>query len=214
MVPTPPDDLRKILRAGFAEFLTAIQHCVQQDLTTPAVILIYSLVDIAGWLDGKGPRATAKSFKDWANRYLLSGNPPLECNADDLWNARCGVVHTMSPYSDRDRLRRIYYTTGDTSPQLLREMGEVWASVLAALHARGVHLPPPEDNHTVVRLEDLAAAARNATNQFLSEVETDPERQHRMQAKAVRVFMKMEDQDLAERIAWGRNALQDHGTGA
>lgn len=213
MVPTPPGDLRKILREGFAEFLTAIQRCTQQDLTTPAVILIYSLVDIAGWLDSKAPRASAKSFKDWANRYLLRGDPPLECNADDLWNARCGVVHTMSPYSDREKLRRIYYTTGDTSPELLREMGEVWNDIHAALRARGLHVPPPERNHTVVRLEDLVSAAQKATQQFLSDIEADPERLHHMQPKAVRVFMKMQDEDLAERIAWGRNALRDHGSG-
>jgi hypothetical protein len=41
-------------------------------------------------------------FKDWVNTYMLPGSG-LSCNAEDIWAARCGILHTLSLASRQSR---------------------------------------------------------------------------------------------------------------
>lgn len=74
---------------------SGIEACIEKNLTLPSLILIYSAIDTAGWLDSDERDATRRSFTDWVDRYLLSVRP-LRCSSMDLYAARCGVFHTLT----------------------------------------------------------------------------------------------------------------------
>src|SRR6185295_5604635 len=75
-----------------------VDACLDNKLIGPALILIYSAIDTAGWLDSNDQSSTRNSFIDWTNRYLLSTGA-LSCTALDLYAARCGLLHTFTPNS-------------------------------------------------------------------------------------------------------------------
>lgn len=73
--------------------IKAIDLCIENKLRMPALILVYSGIDIFAALNRpiEKNEATREDFKRWCDRYLLSKNE-LPCSAIDLYAARCGVV--------------------------------------------------------------------------------------------------------------------------
>jgi hypothetical protein len=82
-----------------------------------ALILLFSWVDRLSWLAIKSEYSTGADFKSWLNKYLFIEGSKLECNANDLWASRCGLLHTGSAEA-RDvingKARSIYYFSGVT----------------------------------------------------------------------------------------------------
>src|SRR5271155_2141189 len=96
-----------------------VEQCIKHKLHLPALVLIYSGIDTAGWLDSPERDATKGSFMNWVNNYLLKAKA-LRCTAIDLYAARCGLLHTFSPdsrLSFEGKARRICYTWGSASVQ-------------------------------------------------------------------------------------------------
>jgi hypothetical protein len=101
--------------------LDAITTLHRADRVTQALILLYSAIDTLGWLGTPEPRATGESFRNWVDLYLLPDSD-LECNAEDLYSARCGLLHTHTAESTgtaSGNARQIWYWTGEKSRSLL-----------------------------------------------------------------------------------------------
>lgn len=69
-----------------------------------------------GWLacPAKQQIGTRADFIAWAEKYLLPESG-LDCTALELYAARCGALHTMSPESQLARegkARRVLYAWG------------------------------------------------------------------------------------------------------
>lgn len=80
----------------------------------PAVMLTYSAIDILGSLSRPDPKqdATGIDFQNWVSTFMLPGSQ-LTTSALDLWAARCGFLHCLSPYSSlsrRGKAQEICYT--------------------------------------------------------------------------------------------------------
>jgi hypothetical protein len=60
----------------------------------PALALIYSGVDVLGFLGSTEPRATRATFIRWADEYLAEFLKKRGIGGIDLFSARCGVLHT------------------------------------------------------------------------------------------------------------------------
>lgn len=72
-------------------------------------MLLYSSIDILGSLQSQDGYATRDSFKEWVTNYLFRERS-FPFSEDDLWGARCGIVHTMWYDSQRGAtLRTIVY---------------------------------------------------------------------------------------------------------
>jgi len=91
------------------------EFCVQARATTPALVLIYSAIDVVGWLYAANPSAsTGPRFTSWVAKYLLPA-VNLDCSSRELYGARCGIVHNFSTESDLSRkgeVRQIVYLVG------------------------------------------------------------------------------------------------------
>jgi len=80
--------------------------------------------------------ATGTSFKNWVKNYILS-YPNIEFNEDDLWGARCAVLHTFTSESDlskANKVREIQYIAGK------KEGMEPLLNQIRTLH-NGKHVP-------------------------------------------------------------------------
>jgi hypothetical protein len=56
------------------QMFKAFDLCLEKEIKLPALLLAYTLIDIAGWLDC-GDGNVRKRFTAWVDRYLLPGTP-------------------------------------------------------------------------------------------------------------------------------------------
>ena len=88
----------------------------RQGLLLPSMMMLYATIDIMAGL-ARAPDAeesTRADFKAWVDRYMLPDSD-LACNADDLWGARCGLLHMYVPesrHSRTGRARKLLYVAG------------------------------------------------------------------------------------------------------
>jgi hypothetical protein len=99
----------KILGEGF-------EACAQKRLQLPALIVLYSAIDITAWLANDDTSAgVGKRYMAWVDQYLLKAKP-MSCTSADLYAARCGVLHTLTAESDmnaKGKARQIAYAWGN-----------------------------------------------------------------------------------------------------
>lgn len=103
------------------ETLDAIQVLHARRRYSQVLVLLYSAIDTLGWLATASDRASADSFREWVDTYMLPGSS-LSCTADDLWGARNGVFHTATPestLSTQGKARQLWYYGEDRSADFL-----------------------------------------------------------------------------------------------
>lgn len=101
----------------FRERLRAIATCVDSALVEASLTLLYSGIDILGFLDACADEkfATRKTFTDWCEKYLLTTLRSVDgesLTALDLYAARCGILHTSSSVSElgyEGKARELFY---------------------------------------------------------------------------------------------------------
>lgn len=173
-----------------------IDACIQKKLTAPALILIYSGIDTAGWIDSSEDCATRTSFIRWVEAYLLKAKP-LQCTAGDLYAARCGLLHTFTPDSkltSDGKARRICYAWGTASVEYLQ---------------RTIDLTNKSGEYVAVHIDDLDEAWRLGVMEFAEELERDLDRKLRVYRKASKFFAELGKEDLCKALT-----ILEKGTGA
>ena len=127
----------------------------------PVLVLVYSLIDILASLcrpSGKN-RSTREDFLEWVRTYLL----PIHnhsISAEDIYGARCGVLHTYGPDSalrESGACRPIFYA--------LREEDE--SRYQRQLEESGV-------DALVLHFGVFLVEVRSAIRKFKESVEQDP----------------------------------------
>ena len=95
---------------AFTQALTQLKDSVR-DLfnarrTLPGFLVLYTSIDILASLTRPKTAEETSSdyFKDWVNTYILPGSN-LKCSADDIWGARCGLLHTLTAESRMSRYK-------------------------------------------------------------------------------------------------------------
>jgi hypothetical protein len=125
--------------------------------------LIYSTIDALSPLTRplKAKDTTRDVFMDWVRRYVRP-ELNLHCSAEDLYGARCGILHTYAPNS------------------------KLWGQGKAkALIYKWRNGPDPDPARTIplstdaitLYIEDLRRAVGEAVTTFLGAIENSPELQ-------------------------------------
>jgi hypothetical protein len=179
----PPAFVGETLEEKFAQLLMVVELCVQVDATTSALILIYSAIDVAGWLSGQ-------QFTAWVKKYLLPGSN-LDCTPGELYGARNGIVHNFSSESDASRkgkFRQIVYSFGKADIETLRTMTKIVNLDLDVPNAtdKGV-----KAKFTTVILEDLIAALRIGLVRFFEEAKSNERIAKRIKERSGKVLVHM-----------------------
>ncbi len=88
---------------------------ILQSRPTPALILTYSIIDTMGWLSSRTTDETVRAcFTRFLSDWVLKSEG-WECTADDLYGARCALLHTMtgdSKLSRDGKAKRVAYVYG------------------------------------------------------------------------------------------------------
>jgi len=137
--------------------LKGIEKCLEAECLVSAVTLIFSSVDaLASLTRPRGQVSTNGTvFRTWVDQFFQP-QTSLGCSADDLWGARCGVLHLYSAESDmaaQHRARRIYYQ---------------WSAGPSVNASR-----PLPAGHSVILIEHLHHAFQDATARFATALEAD-----------------------------------------
>jgi hypothetical protein len=200
----PPVFTTETLEQKFAQLLMVTEFCLQARVITPILVLIYSAIDVAGWLYALNSTASPKArFTNWVNRYLLPARD-LGCSAVELYGARCGLVHNFSAASDLSRqlkVREIHYAWGNSNIENLREMSKV----------ANIQIPgrQPTVQYTEIRIEDLISAFREGLQRFFEDARIDARLGARVVERSGKVLGTVSNQELAALAGWVKERLND-----
>ncbi|MFI5399298.1 MAG: hypothetical protein ACHQ9S_27530 [Candidatus Binatia bacterium] len=154
--------------------LDAAARLFKEGQRDSALILIYALIDILGSLTRLDESGTAASgnFRSFVVKYLLPRSQ-LGCTADDLWGARCGILHELDSQSDHSRsgrARTIIHMGGLEQT----DAGLRWEEAIErSLHAVPGMLKVPASSITVVHVNTLIAALSAALSRLALEITAD-----------------------------------------
>ena len=91
---TPREQLSMTMR----ELVKAINLLQRNRLLLPSIMVSFSTIDILAGLTRPSQKVESdgQDFRAWVEKYVLPGSK-LPCSANDLWAARCGLLHTYTP---------------------------------------------------------------------------------------------------------------------
>ena len=153
------EDLRFDRKSGTARLsnrmnsiLWTIDKCIKSRQPYPALVLIYSSIDILGSLQNQDGFATRISFKSWVSNYLFKERT-FSFNEDDLYGARCGIVHTMRYDS---------------------QLGVTVKTIIYGFHGYDTDIKTIKDptQQAGVYLEDLFDALSKSYNRYINDLES------------------------------------------
>lgn len=167
---------KEALQENILSHLRAIDLCLKQHHRMPALILVYSGIDIFSSLMRPIEKedATRQDFIAWVEKYL-HGNENISCDAIDLYAARCAVIHTYtatSSLSRNNKAKEIAYSWGNRTPESLQNIIDTTSI----------------ENVAVIHIESLAAALRKGVAQFLQDINNDNEMADRVFKRTRKLF--------------------------
>lgn len=97
-------------------FKTEVRGLYDKRALMPCLMLLYSFIDILSWLRyEKTIKEVGERYIKFTESYLLP-NSRLKCTPEDIYSARCGILHQYSSESDRVKAgsaKRIHYIAHD-----------------------------------------------------------------------------------------------------
>jgi hypothetical protein len=169
---------------GEKNLVAGMRACLAGQYIASTLVSAYSLMDILTWLDlpSGHDEVTGKDFAEWADKYVVPAGS-LECTGTDLYAARCGVLHSLTPdsrMSRRGEATRIVYSWGSKKPYPRHK-----------LEQHGIR-------YVMLHVDTLCAAIEQGAAAFWKEIESDPERLAVINRRAVRLFR--DDARLPEKL--------------
>jgi len=148
-----------IFKNNVDQMLAAIDLCYKNKLFTSCLVLIFSAIDCMSALSRAQDKeyATKGDFINWSTKYIIP-NLNNECNALELYSARCGIIHTYtadSKLTKENKARIIYYAWGKEKVEKLRRLIED--------HSK-------DDRYTAIQIEYLINALKKGIEQFLNDI--------------------------------------------
>ena len=155
-----------------------VEACLEKRLIASGLVLLYSAIDIASWVASDNPNASVRDyFTAWVDGYMLPGKP-LRCTALELYSARCGLVHTLTPDSRLTQrgVRRIAYAWGIGTSSDLHKL---------------IAMSGSSDKFVAVHVEELYEAWRFGLLAFTTELQKDPQKAAAVYERANKFFANL-----------------------
>ena len=161
-----------------------MKYCLQGRFISSTLALCYSLIDMMAWLSLPEGRdeVHAKDFIGWANRYVIP-DAGLECTAEDLYAARCGVVHCMTPesrMSKSGKATKMVYSWANKKPYSREKVGKLGVTSL------------------MIHVDTLCEAVERGARKFLIDVRDDKKQLKATNLRALKLLK--EDRRLPSEI--------------
>jgi hypothetical protein len=155
----------------FGNLIKSIKNSLPKsnnDSVIATLILIYATIDIVSklaFLNNSNMNAVNKRYKGWVKKYLLP-NLDAECTANDIYSARCAVIHSHTTESDlvqRKEAKEILYSWGGAS--------------IANLKAVGDEIKDYKERFRYLHVDSLIEALETGLNQFKDVASTHSQNQ-------------------------------------
>jgi hypothetical protein len=142
----------------FQNQLIGFKLLLDAKLAFPALILLYATMDIAAyvWAGGNDNEAGAR-FKKFTDKYIIKYIPEL--TPEDLWGARCAMLHTATPESKASRkghARQISYSWGSANIETLKKV-----------------IASERDKYVAASINALLSAFARAMEDFIADLDKD-----------------------------------------
>lgn len=144
--------------AAVGDSLRAMRLCVDNKLLLPSIAIFYTTVDAVAALEHG--RASRSRFVAWVDRYMLVPGR-FAFTAEELYAARCAIVHSLAAESDdtrAGRARMVAYAWGSGTAETLRHL---------------IQIGGRERTIVAASLEDMLAALTEGFAKFKEELSTD-----------------------------------------
>lgn len=153
-----------------AELVSAINLLHGNRLMLPAVMMTFASIDIFAALarPSENVESNSNDFRSWAEQYLLPGSK-LACTAEELWAARCGLLHTYTPDSRsvrKGKAAKMLYVAG-----VLEESARPKSQFRTG-------------DYVIVVSQDLFSAMSTAMQRFVDEMKNDANLSSRVLGRA------------------------------
>ncbi|HEX8454948.1 MAG TPA: hypothetical protein VF647_22920 [Longimicrobium sp.] len=142
--------------------LEALTTLIRANHYTQALILLYSAIDAVAWASLPSGDVTRSAFCNWADQYM-DPQSSLGCSSEDLYAARCSMVHSStaeSKMSREGRARELWYAT---SPHSIPKLD--------------AHRQAVGSRATVVYFTAMVGAFAEGLMRFSDDLSADPKRQ-------------------------------------
>jgi hypothetical protein len=176
---------------NYYQLIHAAEECIKGRMTLPALILIYVAIDSVSWTASEDPEVATR-FKKWVNTWMLK-NGKLKCTAEELYAARCGVIHTLTPnssLSERKGVKRIAYAWGKAKQDKLEE---TVSSLSLSNEISSIHL------------EDLFCVFKDGFADYLEHMFSSDEKREQFLKKAGQHFAHVEMEKMDAFLQITRN---------
>ncbi len=149
---------KRALDLNLEQLKEAIDVCRKLGLSVSTQILLYSGLDTIGALDRQKDKefGTREDFKKWCDKYFIPNLKYRNCKSEDLYAARCGIVHTLTPESKtvkEGKAKKIFYAWGAHKVEELEKY----------LDSKGY-------NAVALHMDDMIEAFKKGIDQYLSSV--------------------------------------------
>lgn len=148
----------------------AIRLLHKNERVSQALILLYAAIDSLAWLATDNAETQRADFIKWAEDYIVSQGS-LPCTAEELYSARCGLLHTHAAESrgtTTGKARQLWYSTDSISADMLQYVAHDRPDVI------------------IVPFGDLLQAFANGAEAFDAALEADPPRKEAAELKAAK----------------------------
>jgi len=159
-IPTPQQSLFSRIN----EFTKSIEILLDAGHSLSALIVLYTAVDIFGSTlrPETEPDTAGCYFKKWVDDYMIAGSQ-LPFVSDDLWGARCALLHThttSSKLSRAGKARELHYYRSYGRP-----VPPAMQTALGSLSPKGKQF---------LDLDAMHGAFVDGTRRFIVAIQRDP----------------------------------------
>jgi hypothetical protein len=136
-----PLPAEQVLVKSLSELVVAVNDAYGRQSKLAFFILLFASIDAVASLQRpkNQPDTSGDLFKKWIDSYLLPDSG-LACTSEELWGARCGILHTLtagSRLSRHGKARQIHYVSADDPcllPFLQAELDKAGSPVVVVDH--------------------------------------------------------------------------------
>lgn len=135
--------------------ISAIYFCLNLNYIESSLVLLYSLIDSISWLYSNetniGKRIVKTDFIKFVEDFFLPALPGYDISAEELYLARCSVVHTNSSLSSSQKDNRQFgYVTSESNRE-----------------KQNIIIKHVSDNCISINVKDLILALDTSVEKFL-----------------------------------------------
>jgi hypothetical protein len=142
--------------------MNAIARLVEANCYLQALVILYSAIDTLAWANISSGNVTRSDFCRWVDMYLMP-QTQVGCTSEDIYGARCSLVHSGSAESRMSREGRVSELWYATAPNSINRL-ELYALKLGA-------------KAKVIYFTALVAAFAEGVMKFSQEIASQPERE-------------------------------------